>query len=297
MPSATVSGQIAYLARFEGRAEHLVYPLASGRKLVRPPQEYHAMDIADCRALAAPPTVDDAGYALLEHASAVGDFYDDETVRAEYYPEVIALLKDALAAHEVVVFDHNQRSAARAARGQPGVRTPVDAAHVDYTPSSGPRRAREILDGAGKLALADRRLALINVWRPIVGPVEDVPLAVCDARGIAPDDLVETDIHHFGEEDLEHPRHSGQIYSLRHNPTHRWYYAAHMQPFEVLLLKNWDSEPGRACYTPHTGFRNPAGRCASAREYRGQDLGGDAVSRYWRPEDSRREFCFERKAE
>ena len=139
------------------------------------------------------------------------------------------------------------------------MRTPVDAAHNDYTPSSGPRRAREILLDAGKLAHAGRRLALINVWRPIIGPAQDVPLAVCDARSTAPDDFVETDIHHFGEDDLERPRHSGQIYSVRHNPAHRWYYVSDMQPHEVLLLKNWDSAgDGRACYTPHTGFRNPA---------------------------------------
>jgi len=25
----------------------------------------------------------------------------------------------------------------------------------------------------------------------------------------------------------------------------------------VLLLKNWDSAPGVASYTPHTGFRHP----------------------------------------
>ena len=26
---------------------------------------------------------------------------------------------------------------------------------------------------------------------------------------------------------------------------------------EVLFLKGWDSAPGRACFTPHTGFKNP----------------------------------------
>ena len=254
----TVTGQIAYLAAFEGRAEHLVYPVASGRKLVRPPQEYRGMPIADCRALAEPPDVDGAGFALVARPSAMTDFYDDDAVRTRYYPEVVALLKDTLGALEVIVFDHNQRSAARAAQGQSGVRTPVDAAHIDYTPGSGPRRAREILDAAGKAALVTHRLALVNVWRPIVGPVEDLPLAVCDARSVADGDLVETDIHHFGEDDLEHPRHSGQIYSVRYNPAHRWYFAAHMQPHEVLLLKNWDSAPGRACYTPHSGFKNPA---------------------------------------
>jgi len=256
--TATVQAPLAYLVSLDARAAHLVYPLSSGRKIVRPEQAYHTLPITDCRELPLPATVDGAGFELLREPSAMQDFYDEAAVRDAYYPEVIAFLKRQLGALDVVVFDHNQRSAARAALGQPGVRTPVDAAHNDYTPSSGPRRAQEILAAAGKPDYAGHRMALINVWRPIIGPVQDVPLAVCDARTTVPDDFVPTDIHHFAEDDLEHPRHSGEIYSVRFNPAHRWYYASEMQPDEVLLLKNWDSATGVASYTPHTGFRNPA---------------------------------------
>jgi hypothetical protein len=256
--TATVQAPLAYLVSLDARAAHLVYPLSSGRKIVRPEQAYHTLPITDCRELPLPATVDGAGFELLREPSAMQDFYDEAAVRDAYYPEVIAFLKRQLGALDVVVFDHNQRSAVRAALGQPGVRTPVDAAHNDYTPSSGPRRAQEILAAAGKPDYAGHRMALINVWRPIIGPVQDVPLAVCDARTTVPSDFVPTDIHHFAEDDLEHPRHSGEIYSVRFNPAHRWYYASEMQPDEVLLLKNWDSATGVASYTPHTGFRNPA---------------------------------------
>lgn len=258
MNASPIEAPIAYLVEAGERAEHRIYPVSSGRPIVRPRQAHERMRIEDCRALVPRPTVDTAGFALLERPSTVADFYDDALVRERYYPEVEALLIDTLGAAGVVVFDHNQRSATRAAAGQTGVRTPVDAAHNDYTPASGPRRAREILEAAGRTELAGLRLALVNVWRPIVGPVEDVPLAVCDARSAAPGDFVETDIHHFGEDDLEHPRHSGQIYSVRHNPRHRWYYVSRMRADEVLLLKNWDSrDDGTARFTPHTGFRHP----------------------------------------
>ena len=261
MPNAArdVVAQLAYLVPNPGRAQRLVYPPNSGRALVYPAQEYHSLLIADCRNLTPAPTVDSAGFALLHQASVLTDFYDDADIRTRYYPEIAQFLRLALDALDVVVFDHNQRSAVRAKQGQAGVRMPVDAAHNDYTPQSGPRRACEILSDAGRPAYAGQRMALINVWRPIVGPVQDVPLAVCDARSTAASDFVATDIHHFGEDDLEHPRHSGEIYSLVYNPEHRWYYVADMQPDEVLLLKNWDSSAdGRACFTPHTGFRNPA---------------------------------------
>jgi len=255
--NAPVVAPLAYLISTDARAAHLIYPPASGRKLVRPEQAYHSLPIADCRDLVEPPTLDTAGFELRRAPSAMTDFYDDEAVRSRYYPEVAAYLKQTLGALDVVVFDHNQRSAARAARGQPGVRTPVDAAHNDYTPVSGPRRAAEILAAAGRPAYTGQRMALINLWRPIIGPVQDVPLAVCDARSASPDDFVPTDIHHFAEDDLERPRHSGEIYSVRFNARHRWFYASNMQPSEVLLLKNWDSAPGVASYTPHTGFRHP----------------------------------------
>ena len=266
-PTTTVEAPLAYLVTGAARAEHLIYPPASGRALVRPEQEYRRMRITDCRQLALAPTVDSAGFELLRAPSAIADFYDDELVQRDYYPEVAAFLRRTLGALDIVVFDHHQRSAARAASGQTGVRTPVDAAHNDYTPQSGPRRAQEILIAAGRPAYAGHRLALINVWRPIIGPVEDVPLAVCDARSTAASDFVPTDIHHYGEYDLEHPRHSGEIYSVRHNPAHQWFYAAHMQPDEVLLLKNWDSATdGRARFTPHTGFKNPAAAEGAPRE-------------------------------
>lgn len=270
MPHAPgdVVAQLAYLVPTPGRAQRLVYPPSSGRAIVHPPQHYHALPIVDCRSLDPAPNVDSAGFALLREPSAVIDFYNDAEVRERYYPEVAQFLRRVLGALDVVVFDHNQRSAVRAAQGQPGVRMPVDAAHNDYTPQSGPRRAREILADAGRPSYSGHRMALINVWRPIVGPVQDVPLAVCDARSAVPADFVPTDIHHFGEDDLEHPRHSGEIYSVVYNPAHRWYYASDMQADEVLLLKNWDSaEDSHASYTPHTGFKHPlAPRDARPRE-------------------------------
>ncbi len=253
-----VEAQIAYFDQEGERPQTLVYPKNSGREIVRPKQSFFDVVVHDCRTLDEAPTLDGAGFELHRHRSAIPDFYDEADVVANYYPEIVALLKEKTGAHDVIVFDNNTRSAVRAAAGQHGVREPVQGAHVDYTPSSGPRRAREILEEAGKLEYASRRLALVNVWRPIVGPVEDHPLTVCDERSTAPEDFVEVAIHHFGEDDLEHPRHSGHVYSCRHNPGHRWYYASRMQPDEVLFLKGWDSEPGRACFTPHTGFANPA---------------------------------------
>ena len=159
---------------------------------------------------------------------------------------------------EVFVFDHNVRSRPRAAAKQMGVRKPVDGAHNDYTLTSGPKRIAEILEDNGASHLLGKRAALINVWRPLVGPVQDHPLAICDARSTRLDDFIATQIQHFQEGNLETPAHTGEVFSFQYSPQHRWYYAPDMQPDEVIFLKCYDTaQDGRARYTGHTGFRNP----------------------------------------
>jgi hypothetical protein len=254
----TVKAQLSYFASGDERAEVRVYPPGSGLATVRPASAQYLVSISDARPIANDLRLDEHGFELHSRPSAFSDFYDEAAVRERYYPEVQAVMRAITGAVAVIVFDHNVRSAARAARGEVGVRVPVDQVHNDYTEQSGPKRKREILDEAGRSDLSNRRVAFVNLWRPIVGPVWDNPLTVCDARSVSPEDLVATDIHHFGEDDLTVPRHSGQIYSVRYNPAHRWFYVSAMRPDEILLLKCYDSRAdGRARFMPHTGFRNP----------------------------------------
>jgi hypothetical protein len=253
-----VAGQLSFLAPGDGPVEVRVYPPASGRATVRPASVRHTLPIRDARPIADRLRLDEHGFELHSRATAFADFYDEAAVRQRYYPEVQSLVRELRGALAAVVFDHNVRSAARAARGEVGVRLPVDQAHNDYTEQSGPKRKLEILAAAGRSDLADRRVAFVNLWRPIAGPVLDNPLAVCDARSVAPGDLVATDIQHFGEDDLATPRHHGEIYSVRYNPAQRWFYVSAMRPDEFLLLKCYDSRAdGRARFMPHTGFVNP----------------------------------------
>jgi hypothetical protein len=254
-----VTAQLNYLASGDGPVQVRVYPPGSGIATVRPPSIPHEVSIRDARPVADQLSLDEHGFELHHHPSEFNDFYDESAVRERYYPEVRSAMLKFTGAIEVIVFDHNVRSAARAARGETGIRLPVDQIHNDYTEQSGPKREMEILETAGRTDLANRRVAFVNAWRPIVGPVQDNPLALCDARTVAPEDFVATDIHHFGEQNLIVPRHTGQIYSVRHNRAHRWIYVSDMQPQEVLLLKCYDSRvDGRARFMPHTGFRNPA---------------------------------------
>lgn len=253
-----VTGEIGYLPPEIERAEVRVYPVSSGLETVQPETFSVPMPIRDMREAAGHLSLDVQGFELHTHVSSFNDFYNADAVRERYYPEVAQVLKGLLGAEEVIVFDHNVRSAVRSARGEPGVREPVAQAHNDYTVESGPVRKDAILEAAGRQDLADHEFALVNLWRPIIGPVQDTPLALCDAASVAFEDYVHTDIHHFAEGNVETPAHRGMIYSLHHNPAHRWYFASEMQTDEVLLLKCFDSRhDGRARFMPHTGFHNP----------------------------------------
>ena len=253
-----VEAPIGYVPPALERAEIRVYPATSGLETVRPETWPVMLPIRDMRPAADRIRLDVQGFELHRQPTSFTDFYDADAVRARYYPEVAATLEALTGAGKVIVFDHNVRSAVRSARGEPGVREPVDQAHNDYTEASGPRRRDAILEQAGRADLAGREFALVNLWRPIIGPVLDTPLALCDAATVAPEHLVTTEIHHFAEGDIETPAHRGVIYSLRPNAAHRWYYASAMQPDECLLLKCYDSRnDGRARFMPHTGFVYP----------------------------------------
>ncbi len=209
----------------------------------------HPTQIHNARMIADELSLDREGFMLIHQHSSVRNFYDDNEVRSVYHPEVERLVKEATGAARVFAFDHNVRCGPMAKRGEKGVREPVKYAHNDYTLKSGPQRVRDLLPAEAD-ALLKHRFAVINVWRPIRGPVEEMPLAVCDARTIAPQDLVATD--------LKYRDRTGEVHSLAYNPAQRWFYFPRMQADEVILLKCYDSAAdGRARFTAHGAFEDP----------------------------------------
>jgi hypothetical protein len=128
-------------------------------------------------------------------------------------------------------------------------RQPATGVHVDYTAKSGPQRVHDLL-GRDAEELLRGRVQVINLWRPIHGPLRDAPLAVCDASTVATTDLVPSDLIYSDR--------VGEIYSVTYNPAHHWFYAPEMRADETLLLKCCDTLiDGRARFLPHTSFSDP----------------------------------------
>lgn len=216
------------------------------------------VSVHDARDLDPKPSLDREGFTLAPHQTRVEDLYDAEAVRGDYYPEIEQLVRALSGAERVLAFDHNVRCAERAKRGESGAQSPVNFVHNDYTESSGPQRVRDLVGEEAEVLLR-RRFAVINVWKPIRGTVQESPLAICDAQSLRPHDLVPTDLR-YGDR-------TGEVYSVLFSADHRWFYFSSMRSDEAMVMKCYDSGSRSARLTVHTAFDDPTSRPdAPARE-------------------------------
>ena len=237
------------------------YTVATGEKLVNETfgpnniqrrtsgsQQFFEMEVANGRDQRT--SLDDNGFVFVEHKTKVRDFFDKAELETVYYAEVAALIQQQSGAKRVHVFDHTLRSGDEGEREAKLIREPVLSAHNDYTDWSGPNRVRELM-GSEADELLSRRFAIIQVWRAINQPIESNPLAIADAKSVAPDDLLIAE--------RRYPHRVGQTYRLKYSPRHRWFYFPRMRRDEALVFKVFDSEKdGRARFTPHTSFEDPS---------------------------------------
>mmetsp|Transcript_57930 Transcript_57930/g.130281 ORF Transcript_57930/g.130281 Transcript_57930/m.130281 type:complete len:354 (-) Transcript_57930:246-1307(-) len=114
----------------------------------------------------------------------------------------------------------------------------------------------------------------INFWRPVlpmIGPVQNTPLAVCDPNTVKMDEIVPQDLYGFvpgGQHNM----------GIKFSADQRWYYYPDMTKDEVLVFRQFHYEKGaHAPYSGiktvfHTAFNHPRApkdaevRCSS--EYR-----------------------------
>lgn len=246
-----VTAELNYLAPVSGRPRTYAFDPPPGEPKTTALPEAHAVPIFNARLIADGLSLDREGFALVRHPTSVRNFYDEKEIRDVYYPAAEAFLGATLKADRVFIFDHTVRRRVEGAadiRGA-GPRQPATRVHVDQTDISGRNRVHEHLPEEAD-ELLKGRVQVINLWRPIRGPVRDTPLAMCDGQTVAPDDLVASD--------LIYPNRNGETYSVKFNPNHRWYYIPEMTPDEALLLKCYDSAAdGRTRFGPHTAFIDP----------------------------------------
>jgi hypothetical protein len=251
--AAAVDAPLYFLRPMAERPHSYQYDPPPGVPVRNGQYDAQIVPIRDARLLAPTLSLDVEGFALLHAPSALDGFDDAAAIRALYYPEVERLIAAATGAAKVVAFDHNVRSAAREARGEPGIRGPVPRTHNDFTARSGRERAECELKARGlDTGLLRTRFAIVNLWRPIGRPVEKSPLALADAQSLGDGDLVATDLIYRDR--------VGETYALQFSPGQRWYHFPHLTPDEAILIKGYDSAEDVARFTPHSAFDDPRTR-------------------------------------
>ena len=212
-------------------------------------RETHRVPIRDARPMIDQLSLDREGFVLLHKQTAVTDFYNEEQIKAVYYPECERVMREATGAARVVAFDHIVRNATMAAIKGSGIKMPAKGVHNDYTAWSSPKRVRDLMGDEAE-ALLQNRFAIINLWRPIRGPLVESPLALCDAQSLEDENLIASD--------LKYPDRTGETYSITYNPNQRYYYFPKMQADEAVLIRCFDSAlDGPRRFSAHTGFDDP----------------------------------------
>lgn len=186
------------------------------------------------------------GFALVEHAVDI-DFADPEDVEKRYYPEVSRLVKETTGAKEVFAFMGILRGGADDKGGGPAL-----SAHVDFNEAALRQWiARLVPDRADELA--GKRLVNVNVWRG-TRPVENMPLAICDARSVERNDFLQVSL---GKPEGGFKEGMPAGLNMAYNPAHEWYYFPHMQPDEALLFRLFDTGDPEWKMSGHSAFIDP----------------------------------------
>jgi hypothetical protein len=218
----------------------------------RPPQyELREMTIQNGRPLRDTFRLDVHGFVFVDHRTQVRDFADEAERKRVYDPEIQALIMKHSGASSVVVFDHTIRLTDDDSQRVTGARPTVKGVHNDYTERSAPVRLREIVGDAEAERRMQKRWAIIQVWRPIRGPVMIDPLGICDGRSIPNKGFIRVE--------RRYKYRTGEVYHIAYDPSHRWFWFPQMNRNEALVFKVFDSDASKPTrFTAHSAFDDPA---------------------------------------
>jgi hypothetical protein len=248
---------------------------APGRELNTGVYVPYPVTIRNAR-LGGPFSLDEHGFCLARHQSAIGDWENQYAPHSAYATEVAEVAKRLTGADTVIPLGGMMRDSAATS---PTVQPPAAEAHVDFTERCAERRAAALYHDAHPGGPGYRRFIGFSLWRALSPPPQDMPLALCEGRSVRDDEgtrNTKVDVAEIptgealfapieGEEDMP----AATIFN--YSVAHRWWYFPDMEPDEVVLIKLYDSDHGTAWRCPHTAFRDttrPDARERRSMEFR-----------------------------
>ncbi|MCU1785188.1 hypothetical protein NTD80_20805 [Pseudomonas sp. 13B_2.1_Bac1] len=227
--------------------------------------EPHLVRIRDARATDEALSVERQGFQIVKWPSKVvqerlPELIEENRLPSEvmgpanlaYLAEMEPLMHEICGAREVfaqygtVTVRFSKRAAARSWM------TTAQFAHLDFAKTDIDRLLQETLELTGRKVAPFSRHVMMQAWRVLTPPPQDMPLAICDGRSVYKEDMVPLEF--LGPEgsrnELVHSR--GCLFS----PRHEWYYFPNMTPDEVMIFKGFDSDCPDAMNAMHTAFDN-----------------------------------------
>ncbi|WP_156678483.1 CmcJ/NvfI family oxidoreductase [Sphingomonas profundi] len=221
-------------------------------------EDVREVAIHDARMISA--SIEREGFALHPHPLPAIDFMDEAQRNGPYLAAVQTRIAAALGADRVIC----DLSVMRLPGGAT-TQIPLMHVHSDFTAETArmlmaDSRDRAIEDPAQADAdhariMATRwsRTLCIHAWRVLSPPPHDRPLAVCDVRSVAPEDVRAGE---FIEDYGENGTYRAELRLLRHAPKQAWWSYRDMVPDELLLFLGHDYAGRDGCF--HAAFHDPA---------------------------------------
>lgn len=218
----------------------------------------HTVEIADACALPEPARLETHGFEQARLACRPLAEIDPAEVEGEWGPAVCAAIRERTGADAVIRWAFSARYSERKADAvRSEVSNPARRVHGDFAPTEfgttiNHSLCREQIAGVANGRRLSRWIGF-NAWQPSSPSPYDTPLAVCDTRTVAPDDVV------IGRGSAPSNRALAiDLPLFAFNPQHRWYYHSAYAPDETLLFVGLDSAgPDNWRLVPHSAFDNP----------------------------------------
>ncbi|KAI5800600.1 hypothetical protein FPQ18DRAFT_315434 [Pyronema domesticum] len=212
--------------------------------------------ITDIRGQESEFTLKEHGFEFIKWEPPELDWGNEKELYKIYFPAVRKCL-EALLGEEVKrweLYEFRRRHAGLKSYGNPDVHNhmaiipPVPIIHVDQSPAGILNwLKRNLADEVDEL-VEKYRMRLFTVWRPLVDVVEDVSLAVCDARTFSREDLIEVD---FIDNTMVRKN-----FMAKYSESAKFYYLSKMTKDECCVFKVFDSLDLEKGCVPHGAFRH-----------------------------------------
>lgn len=251
-----VKGEIVFARRTsDEKAPSFILPNYENYPMVT-----YDVSIRNARSIVSELSLDNEGFILTNHKTGYADVRDQKVMREGYVDEMVPFIRDFFDASWVVPFRstvHLRRAAGAAVPKEgwntaaAGARGAGGFAHIDYASVAAPMIAARESQAEGVQIRPYSRLMIIQAWRALSPPPQDIPLAFCDASTVRDTDIAIVD---FVSDARNKAATATKNLVCRFNPDHRWYYFPEMTPDELVLFKGYDSDHHYKLWSPHSAF-------------------------------------------